>query len=167
MNEKFDRDAPLPGHYLHRAPSGIVGVVAVLIALLMLGFAISEVRRIGHAQPGLAFNNTAGSVSENTYILQVSESEWRLNGQPVEENDRVFRLAGAAARSPAIVVEYPPTLPASTLESALELVSRSGFTQVGMRTMDKQPANSAATPNLTAEVEHTTDAQVLRASELE
>lgn len=152
MNERFDRDSPLPGHYLQRAPSGAIGIVAVCVALLMLGFAISELRRIGHAQPGLAFDSTAGSVSENAYILQVSETEWRLNGQPIEENDRIFRLSGAAARSPAIVVEYPPTLPANLLESALELISRSGFTQVGMRTTETLATDTSAAEGQTTTI---------------
>ncbi len=144
MNAGSEHEAPIPGHYLQRAPSGIVGIVSVILALLMLAFAIAELRRIETVQPGMTFAGAGGPVAADMTVLTLNNEEWRLNGQLVEESDRLFRLSGSAARSNAIVVEYAPSLPSSSLESALETVSRAGFTQVGMRTKEKDSATTAA-----------------------
>jgi len=101
----------------------------------MVGFAIAELRRIQSVQPSLSFASTAVAVPEGTTVLTVGERDWRLNGQVVEESDRLFRLSGAAARATAIMVEYPAQLPARELDDALETLSRAGFTQVGMRVL--------------------------------
>jgi hypothetical protein len=137
VNENSSRPeavTDLPAHYLYRGPSGLLGILSIVFALVVLAYTISEVRRSADNQPAISII-TGGTASKDLPVLTVSDSDWHLNGQPVSAGDVVFRLSGLAAKSPGIVLDYAPGVPGDRLTQALDFANRAGFSQVGLRAL--------------------------------
>jgi len=142
VSEGSEDQTCLSSHYLYREPSAILGIVSVLIALTLLGYAISEFRRAGQSRSALSVISEPGK-TENVPVLHISAGEWQLNGSSVNGADVLFRLSGIAATAHGIIVEYDPRLPANILTQALDQVNKAGFTQVAMRTTDNVTTGTA------------------------
>jgi len=69
---------------------------------------------------------------QNTTRLAVSADGWVVNGQPVSDEDLLFRLTGLASRTSAIVVSADDGVSAQRLADALGIVNQAGFVQVGV-----------------------------------
>jgi len=136
VSEKSDHSPDLyPGHYLHRGPSVVIGIVSVLVALVLLAFAISELRKSAQGRATLATVTESETTSE-VPVLRVAENEWKLNNSEISESDLAFRLSALSSSAQGIVIEYPDNLPADLITRALNSVNQAGFSQVGMRLLD-------------------------------
>lgn len=130
---RHDPEQNYAGHYLHATPSPVPGVVGLMVAFALLTFGISEIRTEVSKTASIQVASAGDTITEGAAVLVVSTEGWTLNDQPVQESDLVFRLSGAAGRSPVIIVEHTTGLPAARLAQALDLVNQAGFTQVGVR----------------------------------
>lgn len=124
------------GHYLHATPSPVPAIAGLLVALALLAFGIAETRTGVSKHSSLQVAAPGSAVTEGAAVVGVAAEQWFLNGQPVEETDLLFRLSGAAGRSPVVIIEHTAGLSATRLTRALEMVNKAGFSQVGVRAME-------------------------------
>lgn len=109
------------------------------MALGLLAFGISEFRTAAVQRSSLQIAPSGSEITEGAAVMQVTAESWRLDGQSVAENDLLFRLTGAAGRSPIVIVEHAPGISATRLTRALEMVNQAGFAQVGVRALESTP----------------------------
>ncbi len=124
----------LPVHYLHRTPSPMFGIIALMLTLTLLALGTSVIQNADD-EAFLSISATSTG-TDGIPILRITDTTWAIDDQPIHESDMPFRLSTLSAHSQAIVIEHDPALTAERLTQVLETVNNAGFGQVGIRRAD-------------------------------
>lgn len=130
-------DAPLFGHYIYRGPSPLLAIIVLVGALVLIGLTVAELRHPSGGQATLSVAGTDSATQPGVPVIRIGGAgeEWQVNGQPIADTDRLFRLSSLAVESGAVVIEYPGAMPAADLANAVQFINGTGFTQIGLKAL--------------------------------
>lgn len=121
---------------LYGGPSALVGTLAVLFALVLLGFTIMQLRQAATSKMTVGIVAADTKIDKSAPIFEIIPDAFKINGQPVSTGDVVFRLSGLQASGTTILIRYTPQVTSDRLTQALDYVNRAGFSQVALAVED-------------------------------